>query len=74
MLLKQRITEDMKTAMRAKDKERLKTIRLILSAIKQQEVDTRVEMEETEILATLDKLIKQRRESIRQYDDAGRDE
>lgn len=74
MTLKNRIIEDMKTAMRAKNKDQLRTIRLILAAIKQQEVDTQAELDEATILATFDKLIKQRRESIRQYDDAGRDD
>ncbi|QKT03172.1 GatB/YqeY domain-containing protein [Ectothiorhodospiraceae bacterium 2226] len=72
--LKQRIEEDMKAAMRAKDKERLGTIRLILSAIKQREVDERKTLDEAEILAVLDKMVKQRRESIAQYEQAGRDD
>lgn len=72
MSLKAQITDDMKVAMRAQDKPRLGVIRLILAAIKQQEVDTRVEMDDTAILAVLDKMVKQRRESIRQYNDAGR--
>lgn len=72
MSLKARITEDMKAAMRAQDKPRLGVIRLILAAIKQIEVDTRLELDETATIAVLDKMIKQRRESIRQYTDAGR--
>lgn len=72
--LKARLTEDMKSAMRAKDKERLAVIRLILAAIKQQEVDTRTELDDSAILAVLDKMTKQRRESIRQYNDAGRED
>ncbi len=72
MSLKARITEDMKAAMRAQDKPRLGVIRLILAAIKQQEVDTRLEQDDVAILAVLDKMTKQRRESIRQYTDAGR--
>lgn len=72
MSLKAQITDDMKAAMRAQDKPRLGVIRLILAAIKQQEVDARVEMDDTAILAVLDKMVKQRRESIRQYSDAGR--
>jgi uncharacterized protein YqeY len=72
MSLKARITEDMKTAMRAQDKPRLGVIRLMLAAIKQQEVDTRTELDEPTVLAVLDKMGKQRRESIRQYTDAGR--
>ncbi|OQX01856.1 MAG: glutamyl-tRNA amidotransferase [Thiothrix lacustris] len=72
MSLKAQITEDMKTAMRAHEKAQLGVIRLILAAIKQQEVDTRVEMDDTAVLVVLDKMMKQRRESIRQYGDAGR--
>lgn len=72
MSLKAQITEDMKTAMRAHEKAQLGVIRLILAAIKQQEVDTRTEMDDTAVLVVLDKMCKQRRESIRQYGDAGR--
>ncbi len=72
--LKARITEDMKAAMRAKDAPRLGTIRLILSAIKQVEVDTRKDLSDEDILAILDKMAKQRRESIEQYERAGRDD
>lgn len=72
MSLKNQLNEAMKDAMRAKDKARLGTIRLALSAVKQQEIDTRAELDDTAVLAVLDKLIKQRRESIRQYTDAGR--
>jgi uncharacterized protein YqeY len=72
MSLKARITEDMKTAMRAHEKAQLGVIRLILAAIKQQEVDTRTEMDDAAVLVVLDKMVKQRRESIRQYGDAGR--
>ncbi|MDQ5768833.1 GatB/YqeY domain-containing protein [Thiothrix subterranea] len=72
MSLKAQITEDMKTAMRAHEKAQLGVIRLILAAIKQQEVDTRIEMDDTAVLVVLDKMTKQRRESIRQYSDAGR--
>ncbi|WGZ95523.1 MAG: GatB/YqeY domain-containing protein [Candidatus Thiothrix putei] len=72
MSLKAQITEDMKTAMRAHEKAQLGVIRLILAAIKQQEVDTRAEMDDTAVLVVLDKMCKQRRESIRQYGDAGR--
>lgn len=72
--LNDQIKEAMKDAMRAKDKARLSTIRLILSAIKQVEVDTRSELDDTAILAILDKMVKQRRESIKQYEDAGRQE
>ena len=72
--IRERITEDMKSAMRAGEKERLGTIRLILAAIKQVEVDTRQTPDDTAILAILDKMVKQRRESIAQYEKAGRDE
>ena len=72
--LRQRIESDMKTAMRAKDKERLGTIRLILAAIKQREVDERITLGDTDILAVLDKMIKQRRDSIAQFEQAGRQE
>ncbi len=71
-VLKTRISEDMKAAMKAQDKPRLGVIRLILAAIKQQEVDTRTELDEATVLAVLDKMVKQRRESIKQYNDAGR--
>ncbi|MEZ5449706.1 MAG: GatB/YqeY domain-containing protein [Thiolinea sp.] len=74
MNLKQQLTDDMKTAMRAKDKERLGVIRMALAAIKQQEVDQRIELDDAAVLAVLDKMVKQRRESIRQYGDAGRDD
>ncbi|WP_345291907.1 GatB/YqeY domain-containing protein [Kangiella marina] len=69
-----RLKEAMKDAMRAKAKERLSTIRLALSAIKQVEVDTRETLDDTAVLAILDKLVKQRRDSITQYEDAGRQE
>ncbi len=72
MSLKQQLTDDMKAAMRAKEKERLGVIRLALAAIKQQEVDNRTELDDTAILAVLDKMVKQRRESVRQYTDGGR--
>jgi uncharacterized protein YqeY len=72
--LKDQITADMKDAMRAKDKERLGTIRLILAAIKQREVDERIELDDTQVLVVLDKMLKQRRDSIKQYRDAGREE
>jgi hypothetical protein len=71
-MLKDRLTEDMKVAMRAQDKARLGVIRLMLAAVKQQEVDTRTEQDDAAIIAVLEKMIKQRRESIRQYTDAGR--
>jgi hypothetical protein len=72
--LKQRITDDMKSCMREGDKQTLGTIRLILSAIKQQEVDSRKDLVDGDILAILDKMAKQRRESIEQFDKAGRDD
>lgn len=72
--LKDQITEAMKTAMRARDKERLRTIRLILAAIKQVEVDERIEIDDTRTLTILDKMVKQRRESIVQFRDAGRED
>jgi uncharacterized protein YqeY len=74
MSLKQRITDDMKAAMKAKEKERLNTVRLILAAIKQQEVDKQAELDDAAIIAVLDKMVKQRKDSITQYEDAGRDE
>jgi uncharacterized protein YqeY len=70
--LKAKLTEDMKTAMRSGEKERLQTIRLILSAVKQQEVDTREEQSDDDIIASLTKMQKQRRESITQFEKAGR--
>lgn len=74
MSLKQQITEDMKTAMRAKDTARLGAIRLLLAAIKQKEVDERVELVDADVLAIIDKMLKQRRDSITQYEAAGRQE
>jgi len=70
--LKDRITEDMKTAMRAGEKERLATIRLILSAIKQREVDERITLDDSQVLAVIEKMIKQRREAIAQFEAGGR--
>jgi len=72
--LKLQIIEDMKTAMKAKEKDRLGVIRLMLAAIKQREVDERIDLDDTQVLVTLDKMIKQRRDSIQQFSDAGRDE
>ena len=72
MSLKDQITEDMKTAMRAKDSERLGTIRLLLSAMKQREVDERIVLSDVDIIAIVDKLIKQRKDSISQFAAAGR--
>jgi len=72
MALKDRITEDMKSAMRAGEKERLATIRLALAAIKQREVDERISLEDGQVLAVLEKMIKQRREAIAQFQSGGR--
>ena len=72
MSLKEQITEDMKTAMRAKDSERLGTIRLLLAAVKQKEVDERVEVDDVMLVGIVDKLIKQRKDSISQFTAAGR--
>lgn len=74
MSLKANITNDMKTAMKAGEKERLATIRLIMAAIKQLEVDGQKELDDTEVLAALDKMAKQRRESITQFQNAERDD
>lgn len=72
MSLKDRITEDMKAAMRAKDSARLGAIRFLQAAIKQKEIDERIEADDAVILAIIDKLIKQRRDSITQFEAAGR--
>jgi uncharacterized protein YqeY len=72
--IKTRITDEMKSAMRAKQKERLSTIRLILAEFKRIEVDERIELDDARILAVLDKMLKQRRDSIAQYESAGRQE
>ena len=74
MSLKDQITEDMKTAMRAKEVTRLGTIRLLLAAIKQREVDERVVVDDAGVLAIVEKLIKQRKDSIEQFAKAGRDD
>lgn len=73
-VLKDRITDDMKAAMKGGDKPRLGVIRLILAAIKQIEVDERIELDDTRVLSVLDKMVKQRRDSITQYENAGRTE
>jgi len=73
-VLKQQLTDDMKAAMKGGDKPRLAVIRLINAAIKQREVDERVEMDDEQVLAILDKMVKQRRDSITQYEQAGRTE
>jgi uncharacterized protein YqeY len=70
--LKDRITEDMKTAMRAKDSARLSTIRMLLAACKQREVDERIELSDTDVIALVDKLIKQRKDSVAAFETAGR--
>ena len=72
MSLKDQITEDMKTAMRAKDSERLGTIRLLLAALKQKEVDERVVLDDAAVVAIVDKLIKQRKDSITAFESAAR--
>ena len=72
MSLKQRITDDMKAAMRAKEAERLNTIRMLLAAMKQKEVDERIELDDTLIVAIVDKLIKQRKDAAQQFEGGGR--
>ncbi len=74
MSLKQQLTDDMKAAMKSGDKERLATIRLINAAIKQREVDERIEMDDAAVLAVLEKMVKQRKDSISQYEAAGRED
>jgi uncharacterized protein YqeY len=70
--LKEKITEDMKNAMRSGQKDQLATIRLVLAAIKQREVDERIQLDDTQVLAVLEKMIKQRKESIVQFEAGGR--
>jgi uncharacterized protein YqeY len=72
MALKERITEDMKTAMRSGEKEKLATIRLVLAAIKQREVDERVVLDDPQVLSVIEKMTKQRKESIVQFEAGGR--
>jgi uncharacterized protein YqeY len=72
MTLKEQITEDMKTAMRAKDSERLGTIRLLLAALKQKEVDERIELDDAMVVAIVDKMVKQRKDSIAAFTTGGR--
>jgi len=72
MTLKQQITDDMKAAMRAKDTARLGAVRLLLAAMKQREVDERVELSDADVVAIIEKMNKQRRDSINQYESAGR--
>ncbi len=74
MSLKQRLTEDMKTAMKAGEKERLGTIRLINADIKRKEVDERIELDDAQVLAILEKMMKQRKDSVSQYEGAGRED
>jgi uncharacterized protein YqeY len=73
-MLKERLQADMKAAMKAGDKARLGVIRLIHAAIKQREVDERTELDDTQVLAVLDKMLKQRRDSVAQYSEAGRED
>ena len=72
MTLKERVTEDMKAAMRAKDAARLSAVRLLLAAMKQKEVDERVELTDADVLGIIEKMVKQRRESIAQFEKAAR--
>jgi uncharacterized protein YqeY len=72
--LKDRVTEDMKNAMRAKDSERLGTIRMITSAIKQREVDERITLDDAQVLSVIEKMIKTRKESIAQFQSGGRED
>lgn len=74
MSLKSRITDDMKSAMRSKEAEKLAAIRMLIAAVKQKEIDDRIELDDAQTLAVVEKQIKQRRDSIEQYDKAGRDD
>lgn len=74
MSLKTRVQDDMKAAMRARETARLSAIRLLIAAIKQREVDERIELGDTEVMAVVEKLVKQRRDAAEQYDKAGREE
>ena len=74
MGLKSQIQDDIKQAMRARERDRLNALRLVTAAIKQKEVDERIELDDTQVLAVLDKMVKQRRESLEQYQKAGRDD
>lgn len=74
MSLKQQLTDDMKTAMKAGEKDRLGVIRLVLAAIKQREVDERIELDDAAVLAVLEKMVKQRKDSVSQYEAAGRED
>jgi len=74
MTLKARLTDDMKAAMKGGDKERLGVIRLVNAAIKQREVDERIVLDDTQVLAVLEKMLKQRKDSVTQYEGAGRED
>lgn len=74
MTMKQRLTDDMKTAMKGGDKPTLGVVRLMLAAIKQREVDERIELDDAAVLAVLEKMVKQRRDSVSQYEGAGRED
>lgn len=74
MSLKNQITEDMKSAMKAGEKDRLKVVRLILAAIKQVEVDKRIKLDDSAVLAVLDKMVKQRRDSVEQFENGNRED
>ena len=74
MSLKENIQADVKSAMKAREKERLAVLRLITASLKQKEVDERVELDDTAVLAVLDKMVKQRRDSVDQYEKAGRED
>ncbi len=74
MSLKDQITQDMKSAMKAGEKDRLKVVRLMLAAIKQVEVDKRVELDDAAVLSVLDKMVKQRRDSVEQFEKGGRED
>jgi uncharacterized protein YqeY len=74
MSLKNQITEDMKSAMKAGEKDRLKVVRLIMAAVKQVEVDTRTELDDAGVLGVLEKMVKQRRDSVEQFEKGGRED
>jgi uncharacterized protein YqeY len=74
MSLKNRILDDVKIAMRARDRERLAGLRLVTAAIKQKEVDERIELDDGQVLGVLDKMVKQRRESLQQFEEVGRED
>jgi uncharacterized protein YqeY len=74
MPLKTRILDDVKNAMRARERDKLASLRLVTAAIKQKEVDERIELDDAQVLAVLDKMVKQRRESLEQFEQAGRED